>query len=192
MNPRRNSPSFKAALSLLALLALSTAAFAQSHGDQFMANLVAPAGAWVRTGTAPVVIHLDRYSSDSEVQRLRGILKQKGPEALRDALWDQEIGYIRIAGGLGYPIAAARSVSGDRGGRIVRLMIDRPLSQREVIDNLRTVDYPFGYIEIHLDASGKGEGQFYQAAQVSLDGSTLHVENFSPQPFKLLGVRTAR
>jgi hypothetical protein len=176
----------KMALIALASLALSTAAFAET---QFTGNLVAPAGAFARTGTAPVVIHIDHYSSDAEVQRLAGILQQKGPNALRDALWDQEVGYIRVGGGLGYPIAAARSRPGDNGGRIVRLMIDRPISQREVINNTRTVDYPFGYIEIRLDASGKGDGQFYQAARVSMTGDTLKVENYSPQPLKLLAVK---
>ena len=189
MNPRKNSALLKAVLFVSAVLVLSTAALAET---QLMANLVAPAGTFARTGTAPVVIHIDHYSSDAEVQRLAGILQKKGPDALRDALWDQEIGYIRIGGGLGYPIAAARSRPGDHGGRIVRLMIDRPISQREVIDNTRTVDYPFAYVEIKLDKAGKGEGQFYQAAKVSLNGNTLDVESYNPQPLRLLSVRSAR
>jgi hypothetical protein len=176
----------KMVLMALASFALSTAAFAET---QFTANLVAPAGTFARTGTAPVVIHIDHYSSDAEVQRLAGVLQQKGPSALRDALWDQEVGYIRVGGGLGYPIAAARSRPGNNGGRIVRLMIDRPISQAEVINNTRTVDYPFSFIEIQLDASGKGQGQFYQAARVSMTGDTLNVENYNPQPLKLLAVK---
>ena len=68
-------------------------------------------------------------------------------------------------------------------------MIDRPISQREVIENTRTVDYPFTFIEIKLDR--KGEGQFYAAAKVRMSGDTLDVESFSPQPLRLLTV-TAR
>lgn len=177
----------KTALIALASLALSTAAFAET---QFTANLVAPAGTFARSGTAPVVIHIDHYSEEAQINRLAGILQQKGPSALRDALWDQEVGYIRIGGGLGYPIAAARSRPAEGGGQIVRLMIDRPISQREVIDNSRTVDYPFGFIEIKLDGKGQGTGEFYQAAKVSLNGDTLKVENYSPQPLKLLAVKT--
>ena len=177
----------KTALIALASLALSTAAFAET---QFTANLVAPAGTFARTGTAPVVIHIDHYSEEAQINRLAGILQQKGPSALRDALWDQEVGYIRIGGGLGYPIAAARSRPAEGGGQIVRLMIDRPISQREVIDNSRTVDYPFAFVEIKLDGKGQGTGEFYQAAKVSLNGDTLKVENYSPQPLKLLAVKT--
>jgi hypothetical protein len=185
----KRSTGFKASLIALAALCLSTAAFAETR---FTGNLVAPAGTTVRSGTSPVMIHIDHYSEQAEIERLAGILKQKGPNALRDALWDREVGYIRIGGGLGYPIAAARSRRADDGGQIIRMMIDRPISQAEVINNSRTVDYPFSYIEIKLNANGKGEGQFYQAARVSMTGDTLNVENYSPQPLKLLAVQVAR
>ncbi|MFL6233804.1 MAG: hypothetical protein ACJ76N_11775 [Thermoanaerobaculia bacterium] len=174
------------AFAFSAALALSTAAFAETV---FTGTLVAPAGTTARAGSAPVAIHIDHYTEDAEVQRLQGILQQKGPNALRDALWDQEAGYIRIGGSLGYPIAAARSHKTPDGGTIVRLMIDRPIAQYEVINNLRTVDYPFAFVEIKLDRNGKGDGQFYQAAKVSMTGNDqLNVENYSPQPLKLLAV----
>lgn len=190
MNQRQNAAFLRTILLVLAALAMSAvSAFAQSH-DQFTANLVDPAGHFgrFRSNTAPVVIHLDRYSTEDEIDRLAGILKQKGPEALRDALWNQEVGFIRVGGGLGYPIAAAVSRPNPEGGRTVRIMIDRPISQREVILNTRTVDYPFTFIEIKLDANNKGEGQFFAAAKVRMKGDTLEVESYSPQPLRLLGV----
>jgi hypothetical protein len=192
MNQRTNPALFRTLLlSLTLALVAATASFAQPHGEQIMANLVDPAGHFgVRGGTtAPVIIHLDHYSSDADVQRLAGILTGKGPEALRDALWNQEVGYIRVGGGLGYPIAAARSRE-TPNGRVIRLMIDRPISQREVLNSTFSSDYPFSYIEINLDRAGKGEGQFFAAAKVSLkqDG-TLTVESFSPQPLRLLGAQ---
>jgi hypothetical protein len=195
MNSKGNSVLLRTALAAGFLLATSMTVSAQQPrgGEQFTANLVDPAGSFGRhhSNTAPVVVHIDHYTSDVEAGQLRGILQQKGPEALRDALWDEEAGYIRIGGGLGYPIAAARSHPTDDGGRIIRLMIDRPISQREVILNTRTVDYPFAYVEIKLGADGKGQGEFYQAAKVSLtNDNTLHVDNYSPQPLRLLGVAT--
>ena len=194
MNPRTHLALFRTVLLTLALaLVASAASFAQPQGDrgeQFTANLVDPAGHFGRRSgnTAPVVIHIDHYSSDAEVQTLTGILSQKGPEALRDALWNQEVGYIRVGGSLGYPIAAAR-MRDTPEGRVLRIMIDRPISQREVINNTRTVDYPFSYIEVKFDQSGKGEGQFFQAAKVRMLNGTLDVESYSPQPLRLLGVR---
>lgn len=193
MNQRKNPVLSRAALFILGALLVVSAASAQPvGGERFTANLVDPAGNFGRgSSTAPVLIHIDHYSSDAEVQRLAGILSQKGPSALRDALWDREDGFIRVGGGLGYPIAAARSRPGENGGRVIRIMIDRPISQREVIENTRTVEYPFTFIEIKLDRNGKGEGQFYAAAKVRMSGGTLDVESFSPQPLRLLTV-TAR
>jgi hypothetical protein len=189
MIPTRLGTALAAAL----LLLTSVTAFAQqpSGGEQITANLVDPAGTIgrFRSNTAPLVIHIDHYTSDVEAGQLKDILQQKGPDALRDALWNAEAGYLRIGGGLGYPIAAARSHPTDDGGRIIRLMIDRPITQRELFRSAHTLDYPFGYIEIKLDASGNGEGQFYQAAKVSMNGDTLHVDGFNPQPLRLLAAK---
>jgi hypothetical protein len=193
MNQKKDPALSRTVFSILAALLVASAALAQpARGEQFTANLVDPAGHFgrARSNTASVVIHIDHYSEDAEVQQLAGILKTKGPDDLQDALWDKEVGYIRVGGGLGYPIAVARSHAEPDGSRIVRLMMDRPISQREVINNSRTVDYPFGFIEIKLDADGKGQGEFYQAAKVRIKGdNTLDVENYSPQPLRLLAVK---
>lgn len=192
MSKKGNSVLLRTTLLVFIMLVTSVIAFAQQPGggEQFTANLVDPAGTFgrFRSNTAPVVIHIDHYTSDVEVQQLTTILQQKGPNALRDALWNEEAGYIRVGGSLGYPIAAARSHPTDNGGRIIRLMLDRPISQREVINNTHTLDYPFGFIEIKLDANGKGEGDFYQAAKVAISGGKLDIDNYSPQPLRLLGV----
>jgi hypothetical protein len=195
MNSKKNSARLGTALAAVLLLLTSVTAFAQQPrgGEQITANLVDPAGGdsvgTFGSNTAPIVIHIDHYTSDVEAGQLKDILQQKGPDALRGALWNDEAGYLRIGGGLGYPIAAARSHPTDDGGRIIRLMIDRPVTQRELFRSAHTLVYPFGFIEIKLDASGNGEGQFYQAAKVSLNGDTLHVDGFNPQPLRLLAAK---
>jgi hypothetical protein len=168
----------------LALL-VSGALRAQPHGDQLVGNLVNMEGG----GSAPVVIHIDHYSSDQEISNLRGVLAAQGPDGLREALWNLEAGYIRVKGGLGYPVAVASSKP-DAGGRVVRLMIDRPLSFREEANSLRSADYPFSYVEIHLDSSGKGDGTLIAAAKVKLDGNIVDIESLGVQPFKLLDVHS--
>ena len=169
---------------LIAGAALAAPLLAQSGGERFTATVANPVGG----GTSPVMIYIDHYSTDTEVQKLAGILRDKGPDALRDALWDLEAGYIRIGGGLGYPIAVARSKPSDKG-RVIRLMMDRPISFRESVSGSRSRDYPFGYIEINLDNAGKGEGQFFAAAQVTMTAGTVDIESYSPQPLRLLAVQ---
>ena len=172
-------------LGAVAALLVSGALLAQPHGDQLTGVLVNMTGG----GTAPVVIHIDHYSSDAQIAKLKGILADKGPDALRDALWDLEAGYIRVGGGLGYPIAAATSRPEANGGRVIRLMIDRPLSFRELVNDTLSRDYPFSYVEIHLDASGKGEGKLIAAAKVSITAGTVDIESFGIQPIRLLQVK---
>lgn len=176
-------------LAVAMVLLISGALGAQPHGDQFVGTIVNMEGG----GTAPVVIHIDHYSSDQEVANLKGVLASKGPDGLRDALWDLEAGYIRVKGGLGYPVAAARSKPDAGGGRVIRLMIDRPLSFREEANSLRSADYPFSYVELHLDANGKGDGKFIAAAKVTLDvNNTVDIESLGVPPVKILQVKPSR
>jgi hypothetical protein len=187
MRENRNWKLLQSALlSLTVALLIAGALPAQAKGDQFTATLVSMSGG----GTSPVVIHIDHYTSDQERDKLQSILAAKGPDALRDALWDLESGYIRVSGGLGYPIAVARSHPEANGGRVVRIMIDRPLSFRELANGARSADYPFSYIEMHLDKSGKGEGTMIPAARVTLTGGTVDIEAFGPVPWRLLNIRT--
>ncbi len=165
-------------------LVLAAALPVQAHGERFRATLVD-----MQEGeNDPILIYIEQYSSDEEVAKLRGILAEKGPEALSDALWDYEKGYIRIGGGLGYPIAAARTRDTD-SGRVVRIMIDRAISFRELARNARSLDYPFSYIELTLDESGKGEGKMYAAAQVKLENGGVEIESYTAQPLRLLNVQ---
>jgi len=182
MHVQRNS---KNAFLAVAVFLISSALNAQPQGEQFSGTLVNLIGG----SSAPVVIHVDRYSSDEEVARLKGILASKGPDALREALWDLEAGYIRVGGGLGYPIAVARSKPDGKGGRLVRLMLDRPLSFRELANDTRSTDYPFTFIELNLDRAGNGEGKMIAAAKVSLSGDSVDVENLGTQPIKILQVK---
>lgn len=188
MREKRNFNLLIATLAAGTALAIAflpaTPVLAQAGGERFTATVANPVGG----GTSPVMIHIDRYSADEQVQKLAGILRDKGPDALRDALWDLEAGYIRVGGGLGYPIAVARSRPAENG-RVVRLMMDRPISFRESVSNSRSTDYPFGYIEINLDNNGKGEGRFFAAAKVTMTAGTIDIESYSPQPLRLLGVQ---
>lgn len=170
---------------LIAGAAIAAPLLAQTGGEQFTATVANPVGG----GTSPVMIHIDHYSTDEQVETLKGILGDKGPDALRDELWDFEAGYIRVGGGLGYPIAVARSRPAENGGRVIRLMMDRPIAFWESANNTRSTDYPFGYIEINLDSTGKGEGRFFAAAKVTMTAGTVDIESYSPQPLRLLGVQ---
>jgi hypothetical protein len=184
--PIRHIPSKPILLGVALAFLVTTALTAHPGREQLSGNLVNLNNG----GTAPVLIHIDHYSSDAEVARLKGVLAGKGPDALRDELWDLEAGYIRIGGGLGYPVAVARSKPDGKGGRLVRLMLDRPIAFRELANNTRSVDYPFTYLELNLDQAGDGEGKMIVAAKVTLTGeNSVEIESLGTQPVRILQVR---
>lgn len=66
----------------------------------------------------------------------------------------------------------------------------------EVRGGYRSLDYPFGVIELYVDPrTGKGEGTYIAAAKIrwtydeKQQQSEVEIENFAAFPAKLLGVQ---
>jgi hypothetical protein len=55
------------------------------------------------------------------------------------------------------------------------------------VNRPRTVDYPFTFIELHLNRDGEGEGKLSLATRVtsSRDGRFVQLENYDTQPVQL-------
>lgn len=157
--------------------------------ERITGTVVDPGAVSGRSATVPFSIYIYDYSSDQEIERLSGVLSQKGSEALREELWDLEKGWIRIGNSLGYPVAVARSQPAEGGGRRIILFADRPIQFFEVWNSLRSQDYPFSYFEIDLGKDGTGTGQMYGAAKIRMAAGIVSVESFGAIPAKLLGVR---
>ncbi|MEA2564183.1 MAG: hypothetical protein QOH06_5687 [Acidobacteriota bacterium] len=185
MNGARIKTSLIAALLALGL----TQAGAAFAAERITGTVVDPGATTGRSTTVPFSIYIYDYSTDQEVERLAGILSQKGSEALRQELWDLEKGWIRIGNSLGYPVAVARSQPSENGGRHIVLFADRPIQFFEVWNSLRSQDYPFSYFEMNLGKDGTGTGQMYGAAKIRMATGVLSVESFGATPAKLLGVR---
>lgn len=175
------------ALAAAALLAGSFPAAAAS--PRITATIANPAGGAGRTGTVPISIYLYSYSEQADIDRLANILAQKGPEGLREAMWDLEKGWVRIGDSLGYPVAVAVSNPTEDGGQRIVLFADRPILFFETWRSTRSRDYPFSYFDIKLDKDGTGSGEFFPAARVKMEKGSVVIENFGIQPAKLLGAR---
>ncbi|HYG63348.1 MAG TPA: hypothetical protein VEL74_12260 [Thermoanaerobaculia bacterium] len=162
-------------------------------GDQVITATLADVGNTLQgTTTEPVVIHIEQFSSPQEVQQLANLLAEKGPSAVQDATWRLEKGWIRVGGSLGYPLAVITRRPTSEGQRIT-ILLDRPVTYREQWQNLRSADYPFGYIELNLDRNGRGDGQFIPAGQIRLSSTgALEVVQYGFQPVRLLNVQVQR
>lgn len=144
-----------------------------------------------RAGTLDIVI--ERWSTDEEREKLRGLLIEKGSDALLKALQAirPRTGYIRTSRSLGWDIQFAREQPIGDGGRRIIVATDRPMSFWELRARPRSADYDFTLAEMRLTKDGKGEGKLASAAKISWNAETrtVEIENYGIEPVRLTEVQ---
>lgn len=192
-------PSLRAALVpfVLALAIPAAAADPAPAGQPLRLTAVAVSLAGMgRSGVTPVDIVIERWSTDAEQERLRGVLIEKGSDALMDTLTGLKprVGYIKTPTSLGWDIQFARETVLPSGGRRIVFGTDRPMSFAERASNAYTSQYDFLLGEIRIGPDGKGTGKLFPAAKVSWDRDTrsLEVENWDTQPVRLQDVHAGK
>ena len=177
----------------MAVLAMAGPA-AQSNmarPEKFTAFAIDTSNVAPRTRTSQVDLTINRWSTDAERDRLLGVFRDKGQDALLSELQKLPVvGYINTPGSLRYDLHFARQRAEAEGGRMIFLMTDRYIGAWEAANRPRTIDYPFMLIQLHVDKSGQGEGKasIYTKISEANDG-TIELENFAVQPVSLTQVR---
>ena len=134
---------------------------------------------------------LGRQSTPEEIEKLRGILIEKGGGgSLLSALQKVKprCGYARTSNSLGWDIGFARETVLEDGTRKIVVATDRPISMWEARNNPRRSDYEFSLAEIRLPKDGgKGQGKAITAAKLSFnkEKQTLEIENYQREPVRL-------
>jgi hypothetical protein len=142
------------------------------------------------SGAGQVDLRINRWTTPGERERLIAKFKEKGADALLDALRDApKVGTISTPGSLAYDLHYATEQNLPDGGKRIVLATDRPIGFWEASNQPRTLDYPFLLIEIHVDADGRGEGKLARAAKLTLSNDVLIIENYANQPVMLNEVR---
>jgi len=142
-----------------------------------------------RARTNSIEIVIERWSTEEEFEKLRGILIEKGGDELLPAL--QKItprcGYTRTSNSLGWDIYFARETLMDDGTRKIVVATDRPISMWEARNSPRSRDYEFSLAEIRLRPDGKGEGKAITMAKLTYNQKTktLEIENYQREPVRL-------
>jgi len=177
------------------LLSLATAAVYAAREPVLSLRAFAVSMPRGRAGTLDIVV--ERWSTDEEREKLRGVLVEKGGgDALLSAIRQVKprCGYIRTSRSLGYDIQYCRETPLPDGGRRIVLATDRPISFLEARSRPRSIDYQFLLIEIRLKPDGKGEGKMSDAAKVTYerDTNTVVIENYGQEPVRLTQVEVVR
>jgi hypothetical protein len=167
--------------------------------EKFGALAYLPSGAgraMVGAGaTGNVDLFVNSYTSDEQAKTLAALLVQAGPDALLKALEKaKSIGKVTLTGRVGfYDLKLIRSHQTPEGRRIYAVG-DRPVGFLEAYAQNRSMDYPFGILQLDLKRkeNGKEEGEgalIYSAKIKVLDGAQIDVETYGVAPIRLMGVR---
>ena len=149
-----------------------------------------------RTITTTFDLTLSGRTSDSETERYHQILRSSGgQQKLADEIRRNDLGQVQFSGRIGPTVVAAfEREDGDKTKLLV--VFERWMSFGELRSGARSVDYPFGVIEIFFEPGKKdGKGTFIGAAKIRLGKNSdtgkdeIELEGFGTFPGKVLGVR---
>ena len=120
--------------------------------------------------------------------RYLNTLQSGGQDALLDAIKDQDAGTFSVDGRLGRTINVAVDRR-DGSQRRLYIVFERWTRFAEVRGGYRSLDYPFGYMELNIDPqTGKGDGTYIAAAKIRWKkdkegvGAHVEVEDFATFP----------
>ena len=130
------------------------------------------------------------YTRDEDMQKFADLLKEKGPDALPNALEKEDQGRINPVGSVGSQLAVARKRQ-EGSTTIITVVTARNMPFIELYRNNRSTDYPFGFLQVRLNAKGEGTGQIMAAAKIRFDKKKGHyeIESYGNQYIKAVNVR---
>jgi hypothetical protein len=162
---------------------------AQTLGEPEDFTAIAIVNNNLASGAGTVLIHISRWSTDTERTRLIETLQKKGPEQLLDELQDMKsVGTIRTPDSLAYDLRYAHQRPGEDGGRQIVLATDRPIGFWEAVHRPRTIQYPFTVIQMQMGRDGKGKGTLSVATKIVAHENVVELENFATQPVMLTDI----
>ena len=148
-----------------------------------------------RAVTTNFQLRLNGQTSDSQAQGFLDILKEDSQTDLLKAIEKEDLGRFSIGSNVGVPVNVVRESTVDGKQRIF-VVFQRWTQFAELRGGYRSLDYPFGVIELFMDpVTGKGEGTYIAAAKIRWDydekkkQSQVEIENFATFPARLLGVQ---
>jgi hypothetical protein len=179
---------------LVLLVSLTVDAFAQDQTPpQAYTGVAVGTGGSVGAKTISFDFRVTQYTTDEELQNFAQLVKDKGTDALRRALEKEDKGRISAVGSTGNQIAVARKRQ-QGSETIITIVTARTMPFVELYNNGRTTDYPFGYLQVKLDSTGKGSGQIMAAARIRFDKKKgqYEIESFGNQYIKATNVRPSK
>jgi hypothetical protein len=134
------------------------------------------------TGKAPiqpaminVQIEVESWTTPEEIRQLQDVMNQAGIDAFLAAFKQMNKGTVRFMSSRGWnlPIHAALTVPTEKGKKVLLFFNRQTWDPGSQIIHGR---HSFMVIELKLNEKGKGEGRFYEDAQIKLDSMLGRIE----------------
>ncbi|MCD9188605.1 MAG: hypothetical protein LUM44_19460 [Pyrinomonadaceae bacterium] len=195
----KNAKFYIAAFALFLTLGLTQNSLAQSSREVLQGTVISfGSGFDTRTRSALFSLNINGATSDQDTQRYLDLLREGGQDSVLKAIDKQDLGRFSIGANVGIPINFVRESTVD-GKRRIFVVFERWTQFAELRGGYRSLDYPFGVIELFIDPkTGKGEGTYIAAARVNWDKDgkngqyQVEIENFATYPARLMGVKVVK
>lgn len=132
---------------------------------------------------------IEGQTPNGEVTRDVAILSEGGQDDLMNAVHDKRLGRFSLGGQLARDLNFVTETALPNGDRKIMILFERWMNLYELRSGARSTDYPFSYIELIIDRSGRGSGTFIPAARIRFKENQVEIENFGIYPARLNGVR---
>jgi hypothetical protein len=154
----------------------------------FLPTLITPLGATdvfkarMLTGKAPVQpamvnvqIEVESWTTPEEIRQLQDVMNQAGIDAFLAVFKQMNKGTVRFMAGRGWnlPVHAALTVPTEKGKKVLLFFNRQTWDPGSQIIRGRNF---FMVMELTLNAKGKGEGRFYEDAEIKLDSELGRIE----------------
>ena len=139
-----------------------------------------------------VFIHIDRWSSARERERLLTAFRTMGQDHLLDVLQGSPaVGSIRLSNTTVWDLRYAFESALSQGGRRIVLATDRTIGFEEDVKRSPRLEYPFTFIEIRFadGAVGVGTMSVHSRIVLSRDQQSIELEDYATEPVRLTDVR---
>ena len=172
---------------------------AKAQGETFTGTIIATgSGRNLATRTANFTLTLKGQTSTDDTERYLTTLKTNGQSALLEGVRNKDLGTLVVGGQLGRTLNVVRERTND-GKRKIYVLFERWTEFAELRGGYRSLDYPFGYVELTIDPrTGNGEGKYFAAAKVRMKKNKethvyqVEVEDYATFPAKLVQVKSER
>jgi len=133
---------------------------------------------------------IKEYTTDEQLLTFATLLKDKGQDALRNALEKEDKGQLSPVGHVGNQIAVARKRQQGKD-TIITIVTARVMPFIELYNSGRSTDYPFGFLQVKLNDKSEGTGQIMAAAKIRFDKKKggYEIESYGNQYIKAVNVR---